>query len=215
MRWGMVIDLSICTGCGACAVACKRENATPPGVFWSRVHIYETGTYPDARLRSLPTLCMQCDEPPCEKACPTGATWVRTGGIVLVNNDQCIGCGYCTWACPYESRSLNYGEPQPYHPAYGFTPFEQRGYISHGKGVVEKCTFCAPRIDRGEQPACVQTCPARARVFGDLDDPESDVSRLIVERDAVRRMEELGTRPKVFYLHLREQLAPKTDRGAR
>lgn len=209
----MVIDLAKCTGCGACAVACKRENATPPGVFWSRVHIYETGTYPDARLHALPTLCMQCDDPPCERACPTGATWVRPGGIVLVDNDQCIGCGYCTWACPYESRSLNHGTPRPYNPEYGFTPFEERGYISHAKGIVEKCNFCAPRVDGGEQPACVQTCPSGARVFGDLDDPESEIAISISEHDAVGRMEELGTHPKVFYLHLREQLAPSP--GAR
>lgn len=210
MRYGMVIDLSKCTGCGACAIACKRENATPPGVFWSRVHIYETGTYPHVKLRALPTLCMQCDEPACEKACPTGATWVRSGGIVMVDNEQCIGCGYCVWACPYQSRSLNQGDPQPYNPAYGLTPFEQAGYIQHTKGVIEKCHFCAPRLDQGLLPACVMTCPSTARTFGDLDDPESEVSRLIAGKGGTGRFEELGTKPKVFYLHLREHLAAET-----
>jgi len=214
MRYGMVIDLSKCTGCGACAIACKRENATPPGVFWSRVHIYETGTYPRVKLRALPTLCMQCDEPACEKACPTGATWVRSGGIVLVDNEQCIGCAYCVWACPYQSRSLNQGDPQPYNPAYGLTPFEQAGYIQHADGVIEKCHFCAPRLDQGLSPACVMTCPSTARTFGDLDDPASEVSRLIAEKGGVGRLEGLGTEPKVFYLHLLEHLgaeAPEVE----
>lgn len=202
MRYGMVIDLGTCTGCGACAVACKRENATPPGVFWSRVHIYETGSYPNARLRFLPTLCMQCDEPPCHEACPSGATIKRADGIVVIDDEACIGCGYCVWACPYESRQLTREDPSPYHPGHGYTPFEKRGYIEHHKGRIEKCTFCAPRLEEGLLPACVTTCPSQARTFGDLDDPESEIRRLLNEGRAQRRHEQLGTEPKVYYLEL-------------
>ena len=119
MRYGMVIDLKKCSGCMSCDVACKRENFTPPGVHWSRVHIYETGTYPTVKLRSLPTHCMHCEEPACKKACPTGATTQRADGIVQIDNEVCIGCGYCALACPYEARSLNRTDPQPYHPAFG------------------------------------------------------------------------------------------------
>ncbi len=106
MRYGMVIDLSKCSGCMSCDVACKRENFTPPGVHWSKVHIYETGRYPDRKLRALPTHCMHCDEPACEKACPTGATQPRPDGVVSIDNDRCVGCGYCAMACPYEARVL-------------------------------------------------------------------------------------------------------------
>jgi dimethyl sulfoxide reductase iron-sulfur subunit len=202
LRWCLVIDLDLCSGCGACAVACKRENATPPGTFWSRVHIFETGTYPHARLRALPTQCMQCEEAACQRACPTGATWTRPDGIVLVEQSRCIGCGYCAWACPYNARELTRSDPVPYHPVHGYTPVEERGYLQHAKGVIEKCHFCAPRLDRGFLPACVATCPAGARTFGDLDDAESEPARMVLAGAAQARLPELGTRPKVLYLGL-------------
>ena len=209
MRWGMAVDLKKCTGCGACAVACKQENATPPGVFWSRVHIYETGIYPHATLRFLPTLCMQCDEPSCHKACPTGATTKRPDGIVAIDDEQCIGCGYCAWACPYEARELIRTTPRAYHPAHGYTPFEARGYIQHRKGKIEKCNFCAHRLDANMLPACVATCPSGARTFGNLDDLESEISGLLAKRRAHRLYEELGTEPKVFYLDMEEVLSDR------
>lgn len=202
MKYGMVIDLAKCVGCSACAVACKQENATPPGVFWGRVHIYETGRYPEVKLRYLPTLCMHCEEPACEKACPTGATSRRQDGIVVVDEDVCIGCGYCVWACPYQARALNRRAPRPYHPAYGLTPYEEEEYDEHQKGIVEKCNFCVGRVDQGEQPACVRACPPGARIFGDLDDPDSEVSRLIAQRGGRQRLAEHGTKPKVYYLDL-------------
>ena len=214
MRYGMVIDLSKCSGCMSCDVACKRENFTPPGVHWSKVHIYETGRYPLVKLRALPTHCMHCEEPACEKACPTGATVRRPDGVVFIDNDRCVGCGYCAMACPYEARVLNRDAPRPYHAPHDFTPFEKIGYfqrlgaVEHGKGVIEKCTFCLHRLEQGGQPACVDTCPASARVFGDLDDPESKVAKLAKEGSA--RLEEQGTRPKVLYLDLAEHLGRQT-----
>ena len=210
----MVIDLSKCSGCMSCDVACKRENFTPPGVHWSKVHIYETGRYPLVKLRALPTHCMHCEEPACEKACPTGATVRRPDGVVFIDNDRCVGCGYCAMACPYEARVLNRDAPRPYHAPHDFTPFEKIGYfqrlgaVEHGKGVIEKCTFCLHRLEQGGQPACVDTCPASARVFGDLDDPESKVAKLAKEGSA--RLEEQGTRPKVLYLDLAEHLGRRT-----
>ena len=210
MRYGMVIDLSKCSGCMSCDVACKRENFTPPGVHWSKVHIYETGRYPDSKLRALPSHCMHCDEPACKKACPTGATVLRSDGVVFIDNDRCVGCGYCALACPYEARVLSPGDPQPYHAPHDFTPFEKIGYfrrlgsVEHGKGVIEKCTLCLHRLEQGGQPACVETCPAGARVFGDLDDPASEVAKLA--KRATARLEDLGTKPKILYLHLTEHL---------
>jgi molybdopterin-containing oxidoreductase family iron-sulfur binding subunit len=211
MRYGMVIDLEKCSGCMTCDVACKRENFTPPGVQWSKVHIYETGKYPETKLRSLPTLCMHCEDPACLKACPTGATTKRPDGVVIIDNDRCVGCGYCALACPYEARTLNRAEPRPYHGAHGFTPFEKVGYfkplgaVEHGKGVIEKCTFCVHRLEQGGQPACVAACPASARVFGDLDDPESEAAKWAA-RGAEALHEGQGTKPKVLYLHLSEHL---------
>jgi molybdopterin-containing oxidoreductase family iron-sulfur binding subunit len=208
MRYGMVIDLRKCSGCMSCDVACKRENFTPPGIHWTKVHIYETGSYPKTKLRSLPTGCMHCEEPACAKNCPTGATSIRPDGIVQIDNNVCIGCGYCALSCPYDARALARTDPQPYHPAFGFTPTEKIGYfqklgvVEHRKGIIEKCTFCVHRLEQGGRPACVDTCPSSARVFGDLDDPESEVARLVAEQGAKARLEELGQKPKVLYIGL-------------
>lgn len=202
MRYGMVIDLRKCVGCNSCTAACKQANATPPGIFWSKVLNYETGEYPQARLRFLPMLCMHCQEAPCLEACPTGATYRGEGGLVLVNDDLCIGCRYCIMACPYEARSYNSTSPQDYYAGKGLTEFEQVGYKQHPKSSIEKCNFCAPRLREGKAPACVNTCPSEARIFGDLDDPESQVAKLVAGGLAKPRLEQQGTRPSVFYIDL-------------
>ena len=209
-RYGMVIDLLRCIGCYGCQMACKAENATPPGVTWARVEIKEVGKYPNVSRIMLPLLCMHCEDPECERVCPTKATEKRTDGIVTIDDSQCIGCRYCMMACPYGARYFNEGE-RTYFPGY-VTPFERVGYARHKKGVVFKCDFCAHRIDAGLQkglkpgvdrettPACVINCMAKARYFGDLDDPTSEVSRLVAGGQAFQLLPEMGTRPQVFYL---------------
>lgn len=205
MRYAMVIDLRKCVGCNACTVACKQEHATPAGVYWSKVLQYEAGSYPNARLRFLPMLCMHCANAPCLEACPTGATHRGPGGEVLVDDDLCIGCRYCMMACPYEARSYNATEPREYHAGQGLMPVEEVGYIAHPRGAIEKCTFCSGRVEQGRQPACVATCPAGARIFGDLDDPNSEVAKLVASGLAKPKLEELGTEPSVFYIELAER----------
>lgn len=200
MRYGMVIDLRKCVGCNACTVACKQENATPPGVFWSRVRQYEMGSYPQGRLRFFPLGCMHCQEAPCLESCPSGATYRRHDGLVLIDAAKCIGCRYCIMACPYEARTYNADTPQAYFAGQGFTQVETAGHGRHSQGTVEKCTFCAHRLDEGKEPACVATCPAGARIFGDLDDPSSEVSKLVAGGLAKPRLEELGTLPSVFFI---------------
>ncbi len=200
MRYSMVIDLRKCVGCNSCTAACKQANATPPGVFWSKVLLYETGDYPQARLHFLPMLCMHCQDAPCLEACPTGATYRGEGGLVLVDDDRCIGCRYCIMACPYEARSYNYALPREYYTGRGMTEYEQMVYGQHPKGAIEKCNFCAPRLREGKVPACVATCPAEARIFGDLDDPESEVAKLVASGLARPWLEEQGTKPSVFYI---------------
>ena len=201
MRYGMVIDLRKCVGCNACTVACKQENATPPGVFWTRVLQYETDAeYPAARLRFLPMLCMHCEDAPCLEACPTGATYRGEGGVVLVDDGKCMACRYCIMACPYEARGYNATEPREYYSGHGLTEYELMTRGRHPRGSIEKCTFCAPRLRQGKDPACVATCPAGARIFGDLDDPTSEVSRLVASGLAKPRLEEQGTGPSVFYI---------------
>jgi molybdopterin-containing oxidoreductase family iron-sulfur binding subunit len=180
-------------------MACKAENGTPSGVWWGKVLTKEIGKYPTARISFMPVLCMHCENPPCVDVCPTGASYKWAGGIVAVDYDKCMGCRYCEVACPYDARTL-VEEVKGYYPEVGLTPYEQLMYQQHQAGVVEKCNFCMERVTQGLEPACVATCPADARHFGDLDDPNSEVSRLIAQRHGVQLLPELGTEPSVYYL---------------
>lgn len=197
-RYGMVIDLKQCIGCHACTLACKVENATKPGIFWNKVFDEEEGEYPSVRRYFLPRLCMHCEDAPCVEACPTGASHKREDGIVLCDYDKCVGCKYCILACPYGARYFN--EDKRGYFGDKLTPNEEIGYQKHALGTVEKCHFCVDRVERGEEPACVLACLTRARIFGDLDDPNSEGSQLIRSRYGFQLREELGTNPSVYYL---------------
>lgn len=199
-RWGMVLDLSRCVGCYACTVACKVENGTPPGVWHAPVYEKEIGTYPSVKRIFVPALCNHCKEAPCMKACPTGAIHKREDGIVLVDQEKCCGSRACVAACPY--GALSFVEEIRGEFGAELTPLEQALYgKNHQAGTVQKCTFCAHRIDQGNyEPACVQTCPTHCRIFGDLDDPHSEVSRLIRGRNGSQPRPEAGTNPSVYYL---------------
>jgi molybdopterin-containing oxidoreductase family iron-sulfur binding subunit len=200
-RLGKVIDLKKCAGCYACVAACKAEHATPKGVVWCRVVKHETGSYPSVRRVPLPLQCMHCADPPCEQICPTGATQKRADGLVFVDYNLCMGCRACRIACPYQARYF-LAEIMPYYDGQGLTPYEQHGYQANGyvEGTVTKCNFCAERLAEGKEPACSANCPGKARYFGDLSDPESEVSRLIRERRGFQLHAEFGTDPSVYYL---------------
>jgi tetrathionate reductase subunit B len=178
-KWGMVIDLRKCIGCHSCSVACKTENEVPPAVFRSWVKLMDKGVYPNARSLSLPVLCNNCENAVCVKVCPVKASYKRDDGIVMVDPHKCVGCKYCMAACPYQVRHLN--------------PIRR---------YVQKCSFCYQRVDAGLMPACVETCPAGARVFGDLNDPSSEIVKLLVENPTSVLKPESGTRPNVFYIAL-------------
>jgi Fe-S-cluster-containing dehydrogenase component len=203
-RYGMVIDLKRCYGCYACSMACKTANHTPPGVFWARILMGEVGTYPNTVRQALPVLCMQCDEPSCMEVCPTGATQKTEEGIVIVDKDKCMGCKYCIMACPYGAR-YSVEKWESYFPeGLELSPleeFQKKAWEEKsGVGVATKCDFCRDRLAEGKLPACVEACPANARIFGDLDDPESEVSVLIKRHRGEVLNPELGNKPKVYYL---------------
>ena len=208
-KLGLVIDLDTCVGCQACVTACKGWNdqgygaplsdtdaygAEPVGTFLNRVHSYEVQPANGAaQIINFPRSCLHCEDAPCVTVCPTGASYKRAeDGIVLVNEDACIGCGLCAWACPYGAREMD-----------------------PSAGVMKKCTLCVDRIynenlpEEDREPACVRTCPTNARHFGDLGDPESDVSRLVAARGGYDLMPDLGTKPVNKYLPPRKKDVPQ------
>ena len=186
----MVVDAGRCLGCQSCAVACKRENQVPLGVFRTWVKSVEKGAFPSVTRHYLPVNCNQCERPVCVSVCPVKATYQRPDGVVMIDPHRCIGCQYCKAACPYGVR-----------------------YLDPLKKMIAKCTFCHHRLDAGLPPACVEACPSGARLFGDRNDPRSQVARLIDLRPVQVLLPEHGTRPQVFYLGLEEE-AVKRRRGA-
>ena len=206
-QWAMVIDQSKCTGCGYCTNACCAHNDVNPEDPWTVVN--EVGQL-DGHFVYVARPCMHCEEAPCVEVCPVKASYYRDDGIVMMDYDRCIGCRYCQVACPYDARSFNwktYDEENPTVPEWGEPEVDRRP-----RGVPEKCSFCYQRIDRGLElglapgvddqatPACCVACPTGARVFGDLNDPNSVVSQLLSKHAHYRLRENLGTGPRVYYL---------------
>ncbi len=204
MRNGMLIDLNTCAGCAACVMACKMQNGTPAGMYWAKVLTQEEGSYPDVKKRVYPVSCQHCKNAPCVRACPTGASHYAEDGSVQVDYDKCIGCRMCMGACPYNARTFNWGsmEDNPYFEGQGLTPFEKAHASEHPVGVVEKCVLCKDRVAEGKEPACVQTCITKCRTFGDLDDPNSEISQKIRQLNAQPLMDEYGTQPSIYYAGL-------------
>jgi tetrathionate reductase subunit B len=177
-RWGMLVDQRRCIGCHSCSIACKSENNVPLGFWRSWIKGLQKGTYPDVGNHFLRRLCNHCDVAPCVQVCPVQATVRREeDGVVVMYYGKCIGCGMCISACPYDARFFN--------------PI---------RNTADKCDFCSARIEQGLQPACVEACVSRALVFGDLDDPSSEISRKLASVSASVIKPELGTKPKVFYV---------------
>jgi molybdopterin-containing oxidoreductase family iron-sulfur binding subunit len=211
-RWAMVVDLRACTrrpDCTDCIVACNEAHNVPAiptprqEVKWIWKASFD-GVFEDRRHGALgngagprgpvPVLCNHCENPPCVRVCPTGATWKRKDGIVMMDYHRCIGCRYCMAACPYGARSFNWQDPRP-----AVKKMNPR-FPTRTKGVVEKCSFCEERLAQGLQPACVAACREKALIFGDLRAQDSPVTKVLAERYSIWRKPHLGTKPKVFYV---------------
>jgi len=235
-KWSMVIDLDKCVACQGCSIACRFENNTPVvspeesalgrSILWNEVfplRSEEEGAIASGQAKFLTRPCMHCENPPCVKVCPVQATFIDEEGLVRQNYDRCIGCRFCTVACPYGVRYFNWYAPEwspelarHITPDKVVGPGSSEGPTIRSKGVVEKCTYCIHRLEKARAqaeaeerdfradeyvPACVQTCTGNARYFGDMDDPNSTVSQLAQSRRAFRLLEEAGTHPKTIYLH--------------
>ncbi len=187
-KMAMVIDLARCVGCNSCVLSCKIEHNAPTDKFNTWIESWDCGEYPQVKRANLPKLCNHCDNPSCVTVCPTGASHKTYDGIVLVDEQRCIGCKYCMAACPFSVRWAN------------------------DEGTVSKCTFCVDRARNGLLPACVSNCPSHARMFGDLNDPNSEVSRALENANGEVLMPELGMGGNVYYIGLsRMQSQPVTS----
>ncbi len=203
-RLGMLIDLKRCIGCHTCAVACKAHNNLPNEIWWNQILTYggksmdtPKGTYPNLEMQFLPLACQHCEKPACVKACPTGASYQRADGTVLMDYDICVGCSLCIMACPYKNVR-QYNEKTPQY-VLDF-PVGNSNVNEQQKGTVSKCVFCYNLLDQGESPACVDLCPGKARFFGDLADKDSEVYKLLEKRKSMQLLTERGTKPSVYFL---------------
>lgn len=204
-RWVMVIDLAKCDGCGECTRACNKMHYVPPRQEW--IKVYEVADNPAAGPYFLPRPCMHCDNPPCVRACPVGATFKRTDGIVIQDNDRCIGCRMCIAQCPYDARAFNWTEP-PHTPEELAQPYSPDYMYPHRQGTVEKCGFCPHMLSAGKLPVCASACTMGAVYFGDeLEDAVTNskgetiqLSKVAKKGAGYRLLEELGTEPRVYYL---------------
>ncbi|HBR59782.1 MAG: 4Fe-4S ferredoxin [Deltaproteobacteria bacterium] len=212
--FGYALNISKCKGYRKCVDACVEENnqGRDTQIQYIRVlemergsmnleesnHYYDPETVPQKGKFYMPVQCMQCENPPCVRACPVKATWKETDGVVVIDYDWCIGCRYCMTACPYWARHFNWNEPE--------LPPEELNPVTHylgnrprSKGVMEKCMFCVQRTRKGQQPACMEACPTGARIFGNLLDPESEIRYILENKTVFRLKEDLGTEPKFWY----------------
>jgi molybdopterin-containing oxidoreductase family iron-sulfur binding subunit len=216
VQFAYALNLSVCNGNRRCVEACARENNLPddPQIRYIRVveldnvthHLergdvyYDREKVPEPGKYYLPVQCHQCKNPPCVKACPTKATWKEPDGIVVIDYNWCIGCRYCQAACPYHARRFNFAKPNIKPDKIN----PDQGYLSNRlrpMGVVEKCTFCLHRTRKGRYPACLEACPTGARKFGDLNDPNSEIRKILKEKRVYVLKEELGTEPRFFYFY--------------
>ncbi len=230
VRWGFLIDLRRCTGCSSCAIACKTESDVRLGTFKNGVIQHEQGTYPNTTRHFVPWLCNHCKNPPCLAGCPVEpiratlefpsgeiaeyyarATYQRPDGLVLNDSERCVGCGQCVSRCPYRARFLDRHRPAGGDPA-------SVGLTHPNPKASDKCTLCVHRLENGVVPACVNTCPAEARLVGNLNDPQSELNQRIAEGQAAGLLESVGTEPVVFYIGLNEEAysqgeEPRTEAG--
>lgn len=212
-KWTMVIDLARCDGCQACTRACNSMHFVPPGQEW--IKVYQNSDNDAAGSYWFPRPCMQCDNAPCAKVCPVGATYKRADGAVLVNQDRCIGCRYCIAACPYSARYFNWSEP-PHSPQELAHTYDAEMNVPHRRGVAEKCVFCTSLLREGKLSACAAGCAMGAIYVGDaLEDAVMNsqqetrrLSALLRDNAGYRFLEDLGTEPRVWYLPPRNRVFP-------
>lgn len=222
-RWGMAIDKRKCVGCYACTIGCIAENKLPPGVVYRPVMTQEWGDFPNVKLDFTPRPCMQCENPSCVPVCPVKATWKRADGVTVVDYEKCIGCRHCLVACPYGARTSDFGHAynaeaargggtdmtrplQGQAPAWEEQPSHEYGkkwsQARHGSpiGNARKCHFCLHRLEVGQLPVCVTTCIGRATYFGDMNDSEAMITRLVNSNPVYTLLPHRGTQPRVYYI---------------